>query len=102
MEPSFDNAVRFAQELIRLPSPSGGEEAVARRILQEMEALGFQEVRLDRAGNAIGVIPGTGAGPSILLNSHTDVVAAGDPAEWEHPPYDLSLIHISEPTRPSP
>ena len=87
MEPSFENAIRFAQELIRLPSPSGGEEAVARRILREMEALGFQEVRLDRAGNAIGVIRGTGDGPSVLLNCHTDVVAAGDPSEWEHPPY---------------
>jgi len=61
---------------------------VARRVLQEMEALGFQEVRLDRAGNAIGVVPGTGDGPSILLNCHTDVVAAGDPGEWEHPPYE--------------
>jgi putative selenium metabolism hydrolase len=87
VEPSFENAVRFAQELIRLPSPSGEEEAVARRILEEMESLGFQDVRLDRAGNAIGVIRGTGGGPSVLLNCHTDVVAAGDPREWEYPPY---------------
>lgn len=83
---TFENAIAFAQDLIRTPSPSGSEEKVARRILQEMEALGFQEVRLDRAGNAVGVIRG-GSGPSVLLNSHTDVVAAGDPSEWEVPPY---------------
>ncbi|MEJ2539767.1 MAG: M20/M25/M40 family metallo-hydrolase [Gemmatimonadota bacterium] len=88
MEPSFDHAIRFARELIRLPSPSGEEEAVARRIVQEMEALGFQEVRLDRAGNAVGVIPGIGNGPTVLLNCHTDVVAAGEPSDWEYPPYE--------------
>jgi acetylornithine deacetylase/succinyl-diaminopimelate desuccinylase-like protein len=85
--PTFENAVGFAQDLIRIPSPSGSEEAVARRILEEMRALGFADVRLDRAGNAIGVIRGSGKAPSVLLNSHTDVVAAGDPAEWEVPPF---------------
>ncbi|UCC24415.1 MAG: M20/M25/M40 family metallo-hydrolase, partial [Gemmatimonadales bacterium] len=77
----------FAQELIRIPSPSGQEEEVARRILREMEVLGYEGVRLDRAGNAVGVIPGRSDGPKVLLNCHTDVVAAGDPGEWEVPPY---------------
>ncbi|MDT8340936.1 MAG: M20/M25/M40 family metallo-hydrolase [Longimicrobiales bacterium] len=86
-EASFENAVAFARDLIRIPSPSGGEEGVARRILQEMEALGFTRTGMDRAGNVVGVIPGTGSGPAVLLNCHTDVVAAGDPDEWEVPPY---------------
>ena len=87
MDPTFENALAFAQDLIRIPSPSGQEEPVARRILQEMEALGFQDVRLDRAGNAIGVVPGASGGPSVLLNCHTDVVAEGDPGDWEFPPF---------------
>lgn len=89
--PSFENAIEFARELIRIPSPSGGEEAVARRILQEMEALGYVDLRLDRAGNAIGRIPGTGNGPTVLLNCHTDIVAAGDPDEWAVPPFEGAI-----------
>lgn len=85
--PTFENAVAFARDLIRIPSLSGEEEAVARRILEEMEALGYVDVRLDRAGNALGRIPGTGNGPTVLLNCHTDIVAAGDPDDWSVPPF---------------
>ena len=85
--PSFENAIRFAQDLIRIPSLSGREGEVARRVVEEMESLGYRDVRTDRAGNAIGVIPGSRGGPTILLNCHMDVVAAGDPGEWEVDPF---------------
>lgn len=86
-DPSFENALSFAQDLIRIPSPPGGEGEVAGRVLQEMEALDFDEVRMDRMGNVIGIIRGSGGGPSVMLNSHLDVVAEGDPGQWEHPPF---------------
>lgn len=84
---TFENALAFAQALIRLPSPPGQEEAVVRRVQEEMTALGFTRVRTDEVGNVIGVVPGSGRAPTVMLNSHVDVVAEGDPAEWEHPPY---------------
>lgn len=31
---------------------------------------------------------GRGDGPSLLLNGHIDVVTAGDPSAWTHPPFD--------------
>jgi putative selenium metabolism hydrolase len=86
-DPSFENALSFAQDLIRIPSPSGSEGDVVRRILQEMETLDYDEVRMDGMGNAIGVVRGAGIGPSVMLNCHVDVVAEGDPAQWEHPPF---------------
>jgi succinyl-diaminopimelate desuccinylase len=86
-DPSFENALAFAQDLIRIPSPSGGEGDVVRRILQEMESLGYDEIRMDGMGNAIGVVKGTGAAPSVMLNCHVDVVAEGDHSQWEHPPF---------------
>jgi len=86
-DPSFENALSFAQDLIRIPSPSGGEGEVVRRILQEMEALDYDEVRMDGMGNAIGVIRGTGQAPSVMLNCHVDVVAEGDHGQWEYPPF---------------
>ncbi len=86
-EPTFENALAFAQDLIRIPSLSGQEGAVVERIRTEMDALGFQDVRIDRVGNVVGRIAGSGEAPPVLLNCHTDVVAEGDPGEWEHPPF---------------
>lgn len=84
---SFRRAVEFAAEIIRIPSLPGEEGAVARRVVREMRALGFDQAWTDRAGNAIGRIAGTGEAPSVVLSSHMDVVDAGDPEGWAHPPY---------------
>jgi succinyl-diaminopimelate desuccinylase len=86
-EPTFENALSFAQDLIRIPSLSGSEEEVAKRIILEMEALGYDETRLDEVGNVIGVVRGVDGGPPVLLNCHMDVVAEGEPEAWEHPPF---------------
>ncbi len=86
-EPSFENALSFAQELIRIPSPSGREGEVARRVREEMEALGYDQVGADDVGNVMGVVRGTGESAPVMLNCHMDVVAEGDPGDWEHPPY---------------
>ena len=48
---SFDNALAFAADLIAIPGLSGKEDDVARRLFQEMEALGLADVRVDDAGN---------------------------------------------------
>jgi putative selenium metabolism hydrolase len=85
--PTFENALSFAQDLIRIPSLSGKEGEVARRVLEEMQALGYEDARIDRLGNVIGVIRGTLGGAPILLNCHMDVVAEGVPEQWEHPPF---------------
>jgi putative selenium metabolism hydrolase len=86
-EPDFDGALTFAQELIRIPSLSGEEGEVARRIRLEMEALRYDEIRTDEVGNVIGVVRGTGGGAPVLLNCHMDVVAEGDHSAWEQPPF---------------
>jgi len=88
LSPGFEEAIRFAQDPIRIPSLPGDEAAVSQRVLEEMEALGYDTVTQDDLGNAIGVIKGTGGAAPVLLNCHIDIVAAGDPADWEHPPFD--------------
>jgi putative selenium metabolism hydrolase len=85
--PVFENALAFAQDLIRIPSPPGREEAVAERVRVEMEALAMEDVHVDDFGNVIGVVRGVGRGPAVMLNSHLDVVAEGDHAAWEFPPF---------------
>ena len=90
-EPSFENALAFAQDLIRIPSLSGEEGEVVARIRKEMDALGYDEVTIDEVGNVIGVVSGRGEAPPVLLNCHVDVVAEGDPGEWEYPPFSGSV-----------
>lgn len=86
-EATFENALSFAADLIRIPGLSGHEGDVARRVAQEMEDLGLDEIRTDDAGNVIGVARGRGDAPAALLNCHMDVVAEGDHDEWEVPPF---------------
>lgn len=85
--PSFDSAVAFAQDLIRIPSLPGEEGELVRRVVAEMEALGYDEVWTDELGSVVGLIKG-GGGPSVMLSAHLDMVSAGDLDEWEHPPFD--------------
>ena len=84
----FADALRFAQDLIRIPSPPGGEGEVAARVMRELDMLGFTDVRVDEVGNVIGVIRGRGNAPAVMLSSHLDVVDIGDIDSWEHPPFD--------------
>jgi succinyl-diaminopimelate desuccinylase len=84
---SFEGAISFAADLIRIPGLPGQEGAVAERVREEMEALGLADVRVDAVGNVIGVARGRGEAPPVMLASHLDVVAEGDSSEWEVPPF---------------
>ena len=55
------------------------------RIRQEMERVGFDEVRVDGLGNILGRV---GSGQRVvMMDSHTDTVGIGDPKEWTFDPY---------------
>lgn len=77
----------FLQDLVRIPSLSTQEEAVAIRLAQEMRRVGFSEVWTDRIGNVIGRI-GAGQGPKLLLNGHMDTVDVGGLSRWPVLPYE--------------
>lgn len=87
MQPSFDGAISFARDLIRIPGLPGEEGDVAARVLLELQALGFQEVWTDEVGNCFGLIRGEGSAPAVMLNSHLDCVDVGDATTWEHHPF---------------
>jgi putative selenium metabolism hydrolase len=81
---------RFLQELVRIPSLSTHEEALAMRLAEEMHRVGFAEVRTDSIGNVIGRV-GSGQGPKLLFDGHMDTVDVGEPMHWVHPPYDGAI-----------
>src|SRR5271169_4520020 len=77
--------VQFLRDLIAIPAESGQEGPVIARIRQEMEKVGFDEVRIDGMGNILGRI---GSGKTvIMMDSHTDTVGVGDPKEWAWDPH---------------
>ena len=84
---TFENALAFAGDLIRIPSMSGEEGEVAARLQEEMRVLGFDRVEVDGLGSVAGVVRGRGDAPPVMLSCHLDVVAEGAHEEWEHPPF---------------
>ena len=80
-----EDIVRFMREIVAIPSMDGQIREVGERIGEEMEKLGFEEVRFDKMGNILGRI---GNGPRVMVyDSHIDTVGIGDPEEWEWDPF---------------
>ena len=77
-------AVDFAQKLVEEQSPSLGEEAVAGLIETQMNALSFDRVFRDEAGNLVGVLFGRHEGPTLALISHMDHVVHEDTPAIHH------------------
>jgi len=82
--------LEFTQDLVRIKSFSGQEEQVAKAIASKMEALGYDEVRIDRFGNVLGRI---GCGEKVILfESHTDTVKVHDEDLWDVPAFSGEII----------
>lgn len=79
--------VDFAAALVRLPSVLGREQQVARRTIAEMQFLGFDQVELDSAGNAVGIVEGGRPGPTLVLDAHMDTVDVMPRDAWSRDPF---------------
>lgn len=80
------NPVDLVRDLVRIPSDSGHEEAMADRMEQVFRGLGWSPVR---SGRNVYALLG-GAGPLLLLNSHTDTVPVGE--GWTRAPHGAELV----------
>src|ERR1700685_2076043 len=61
-------------KLVEIPAPSGKEQARAKYIRAEMEKLGLTDIKTDDMFNVSGVRKGTGSGPTVVFDAHTDTV----------------------------
>ena len=96
-----DELIALTRDLVRIPSvvrpadPVANEAAVAAHVEGWMRTQGFdvqvQQVAPGRP-NVLGVIGEAGAGPTLLLEGHTDVVTEGDPSAWTHPPFAAEVV----------
>ena len=84
-----EDVVRFLRDLIAIPSMSGKEGRVIRRIQAEMGRLGYDDVWVDPLGNLFGRI---GSGKRILaIDGHCDTVDVGNPDTWDVDPFQGDL-----------
>ena len=81
MEVDSARLVRWLQELIRIPSVTGDEGAIAKYVEGELRQLG-----LEPSVEANNVFFEIGEGPRcLLLNSHLDTVEVG--SGWKRDPF---------------
>lgn len=79
----------FTQDLLRIKSYTFEEGQAVRRVIAEMEKLGYDRAYIDECGNAIGVI---GDGPRVLLfDGHIDTVHEGDASQWSVDPFGAEI-----------
>ena len=86
--------LEFAQKLVRIPGESGQEAEVARLVKETLEALAFDEVWVDEAGNVLGLVKGKKR-PSrrtVLFDAHLDTVGVADATSWKYPPYGGEVV----------
>ena len=104
----IDAMVAFLCELVAIPSLDGqaAEVAVQQHVadwmarnglavdLWELDFAGLRrhpafcwEVERERGLGVVGVLGQDHGGRSLILNGHTDVVPAGDVANWRYPPW---------------
>jgi len=96
-----DGLVRFTRDIVRIrsvfdPEREGFNEfAAAEFIAGFLEKEGFdvhfEEVVPGRP-NVIAILNGDTEGKAILFEGHTDVVTAGNPAEWHYDPFGAEIV----------
>jgi putative selenium metabolism hydrolase len=83
--------IAFAQSLAQTPSESGTEKAVVELTTERFLALGFEQVEVDPAGNAIGIM-GSGDGPRLLIDGHIDSIPLHSVDRWTVDPFGGDII----------
>ena len=83
--------IEFTQRIVRQKSLSGEEGAVTQIVVDEMNALGFDKVWVDKYGSAVGMIRGAQAGKTLLFDAHTDTVGIAPGSVWTRAPFGAEV-----------
>ena len=78
------DVVEMAQDLIRIPSPTGREGRIAAFVRDVLTWAGFQ-ARVNDHGTVVAILR-RGAGPTLVFDAHLDTVEA-EAFEWTHHPF---------------
>ncbi|MDF2674534.1 MAG: peptidase [Clostridiales bacterium] len=86
-----DYLIELCRQLIQIPSLSGEEGKLAKRLKEIYIELGFDEVFIDEYGSIITCIRGENPGTKILFDAHIDTVPVTDPSKWKHNPFGAEI-----------
>lgn len=90
IESKRDEIISFMQRLIQTPSVTGEEAEIGALMEKECTRDGLEVDTVEPQPGRVSVAAkhtGTGDGPRMMMYSHYDVVPAGDPDSWRHPPF---------------
>jgi len=88
---AMDNAIKYAQELIRIPSLSGEEKEVAYKIRDLLEEIGVDKVLIDELGSVLAIVKGS-TKDAIVFEGHMDHVPPGNIKLWKYEPYSAKIV----------
>ena len=83
-----NEVVQISEKLIRIPSPTGGEEAISRLICSYAQSIGFTLVQRSDQWDVVARIDGEQRGPRLLFLTHLDHSRPTD----EQEPYDPKIL----------
>lgn len=90
-----DEVVSYARSLIGAPSenPGGTEDEAADAASAILKALGAspETIRSEAGRPSVVAAFGNGEQPKLAWNGHLDVVPAGSPDTWAHPPWGAEI-----------
>lgn len=84
-----ERVLAYCRDLVRIDSTPNHEEAIVRRIVEEMRALGYDDAHTDEAGNAVGRL-GQGR-PIVLVDCHIDTIPLHSHDRWTHDPFGAEI-----------
>lgn len=79
--------IELAQQLIKRPSLSPHDEGCQQIMIDRLQAIGFT-VEPMNFGDTQNFWAWRGQGTTLAFAGHTDVVPAGDVAQWNNPPFE--------------
>lgn len=91
--PKRHTVTELCRELVRIPSPSGGEGDIARFLKSRSERFDLDEVFIDDFGNVIlEKNSSIGTGPRIHFDGHLDTVGITQKENWKHEPFGAEIF----------
>lgn len=111
VDASKDEAVRFLQKMVSIPSVTGDEAAIQAFLQDYLNTVGlevdlwdtdWEELKkhpgyrpvargYEGRPNIVATAKGSGGGRSLLLNGHTDVIPVGNGEGWSDNPWSAKI-----------
>lgn len=99
-----EGLIKFTQELIQINSvydpedTNANETKAAQYVFDFLQKEGFEvymEEAVKNRPNVIAFLRGDEEGKTILFESHTDVVSAGDFSQWTYNPFGGEIVKVN-------